>query len=1383
MQGRQQRVRIRQSWWAGVALVAALGMGGAQADGLSCGPSQIGAPCSSTGGVATLPDAGAGPGLGVGNPVHLATGNKYQRDTDLPPMPGVLGLELVRHYNAGDPRTTALGRSWTLSYDARLYRVGSSLQIVQPDGSRLLFARNPDDPAVCDAVDPQSGVLHVVPAGADAGREGERYLWQWRDGRILAFDTQGRLVGITAPTGARVLIERGLLPGQAAYGEIVQVTDPAGRQLRMQYGQGPGWRGVTRIDTPAGTFVYAHGPGGRLESVRAPGGSERRYLHEPEHQAGQTHLLTGIVSVSQGGEPVRLTTWAYDAEGRAVLSSSSVPGPGQGDVRMAYGVPPAAGKPTVTRVTDAQGQVTQVEIGVTGGRYGLRSVTGPGCPGCAAPGVYHAGAGGGQGVSAEPAITRDASGRIIQLGEGAQQVTVSWWRDSLFPERVLLPSQVPGKVRELTIDWQTHKDAATGLTQVLPVALTDRGWEPGTERSGPMRMSRTVSLTWAREGGVATLTKVSADPVVGLPMPDPAQAPGWTGLQITRNDFGAATEWQAHETGREQRSYDGAGRLTKRVFADGGQWEYHYNGRGQVKGIVARAPDGVRHEHVPQDLSGMFVWEDDRLIKVTYPEESESRVHDDQGRVTKRTVSRYGLFYSESYQYDDAGRLQVHALPEGGRLHYAYTATGGVATITWEDPAGRSHPLITPAPSGAPGYRHVNGLETRAALQQGQLAVLAVHQGTTPVMAQSLRYDTAGRLVGETTRQGDRAVASGYGYDAKGRLAVTTRDTRVDHYGWLPSGASLAVQQEGRDYDAAIVRGPSGLPTQVGGRTLHYGPGRRLSAVTEAGVTVARYWHNAWGERIASQTAAGTVQYLYHHGKVVAEWQCHAECGGVGRRFVYAGHVPVAMIVYEKPRPAKREAAGAIAQQWDRLVARVGTEWQVYAIHADAVGLPRLLTDAQGTPRWGADYTAFGEVIHEWGAPRVPLRLPGQWYDETTGWYDNYQRTYDPRHGHYLEPDPLGPLPGSTPFGYAAQQPRRYADPLGLILFAFDGTWLDAPDWTNVRWMSALYGDTTQAGGQTGSTPAVHYRGWPRPEGGPGVADGMLGLSAQAIVSDQWSALLASLADYQRLGGVAPIDLVGYSRGAALARHFGNALVSNMQNGRFFTRDTPTGAVLTACVDLRFMGLFDTVAQFGVLGWEDTKYNFSISSRWGRVAHAVALHEHRRFFPLTLAGQGDNVIEAAFLGAHGDIGGGLGGDLSDVALQWMMRQAAQAGVPMQELSPGQKEVSDPLLHDQRSPYGRLGGWWRSSPDRETKIWEAEDRAVYGADSRTLQDLQANDPDIGRSLRFETERFIERVSSWNYGDIPVVGTVDMRAYAQWLDRKYGLVLQRPVGGPR
>ncbi|MBU0537088.1 MAG: DUF2235 domain-containing protein, partial [Gammaproteobacteria bacterium] len=72
------------------------------------------------------------------------------------------------------------------------------------------------------------------------------------------------------------------------------------------------------------------------------------------------------------------------------------------------------------------------------------------------------------------------------------------------------------------------------------------------------------------------------------------------------------------------------------------------------------------------------------------------------------------------------------------------------------------------------------------------------------------------------------------------------------------------------------------------------------------------------------------------------------------------------------------------------------------------------------------------------------------------------------------------------------------------------------------------------------------------------------------------------------------------------------------------------------------MGLFDTVGSMGFAGNStDLGYDFSIDSRIGHVAQAVALNEHRFLFPLSsvspVAGASitsGNLVERGFIGAH-----------------------------------------------------------------------------------------------------------------------------------------------------
>ena len=142
----------------------------------------------------------------AGNPINLITGNKYQRDVDLPTLPGVLGLEIVRHYNSifampGVPNGV-LGRGWRLSYEVDLYVVGNTIQIIEPDGHRVIFNRDPLNPSHCSTPDPANG--SIATRHTDRG---EAYLWTRGDGAIWDFNEQQKLVQIRALTGETVSLQ------------------------------------------------------------------------------------------------------------------------------------------------------------------------------------------------------------------------------------------------------------------------------------------------------------------------------------------------------------------------------------------------------------------------------------------------------------------------------------------------------------------------------------------------------------------------------------------------------------------------------------------------------------------------------------------------------------------------------------------------------------------------------------------------------------------------------------------------------------------------------------------------------------------------------------------------------------------------------------------------------------------------------------------------------------------------------------------------------------------------------------------------------------------------------------------------------------------------
>jgi uncharacterized protein (DUF2235 family) len=178
------------------------------------------------------------------------------------------------------------------------------------------------------------------------------------------------------------------------------------------------------------------------------------------------------------------------------------------------------------------------------------------------------------------------------------------------------------------------------------------------------------------------------------------------------------------------------------------------------------------------------------------------------------------------------------------------------------------------------------------------------------------------------------------------------------------------------------------------------------------------------------------------------------------------------------------------------------------------------------------------------------------------------------------------------------------------------------------------------------------------------------------------------------------IDVIGFSRGAALARTFVNYINSKGGVTLLGSDKKPTGIVCP--VKIRFLGLFDTVASFGIPG-NDVNWgqDLAIPANVENVRHAVALDEMRGMFPLSsVISDPKNpfadprIVEHGFRGAHSDIGGGYeDGDRSNYALRWMHDEGVSVGVPFKPLNAEDIGAHNPIVHDERNGWER----WRNNP--------------------------------------------------------------------------------------
>lgn len=106
-----------------------------------------------------------------------------------------------------------------------------------------------------------------------------------------------------------------------------------------------------------------------------------------------------------------------------------------------------------------------------------------------------------------------------------------------------------------------------------------------------------------------------------------------------------------------------------------------------------------------------------------------------------------------------------------------------------------------------------------------------------------------------------------------------------------------------------------------------------------------------------------------------------------------------------------------------------------FYFHTDHLGTPQVVTDQSQNVVWQGEYGPFGEVTASVEDVEQNLRFPGQYFDQETGLYYNYFRSYDPNTGRYLKSDPIGLKGGMSTYAYVGGNPLKYNDSFGLAVF------------------------------------------------------------------------------------------------------------------------------------------------------------------------------------------------------------------------------------------------------------------------------------------------------------------------------------------------------------
>jgi RHS repeat-associated protein len=259
-----------------------------------------------------------------GNPINLATGEKYQTELDYI-GPGAFPLKLERNYashretwqHAYEHKVeNRINYRWIYpgtSYAHAIPRYEYSYLIVHDaDGSQVVFTKDNSSSPWSSESSPSSTLVNVPYSHAsyrDNGTLSNSWIYTKSSGEVLKYSS-GRLVSLQD--------EKGNTQSIVYNANVTQITDQFGSQLLLtKNAVGNITQAEVISQNQSLMFTYEYDETERLVKATFPGNTYKIYHYENEKQPKK---LTGITDESG----VRFATWQYDNFGRAILSEHAL---------------------------------------------------------------------------------------------------------------------------------------------------------------------------------------------------------------------------------------------------------------------------------------------------------------------------------------------------------------------------------------------------------------------------------------------------------------------------------------------------------------------------------------------------------------------------------------------------------------------------------------------------------------------------------------------------------------------------------------------------------------------------------------------------------------------------------------------------------------------------------------------------------------------------------------------------------------------------------------------------------------------------------------------------------------------------------------------------
>lgn len=492
--------------------------------------------------------------------------------------------------------------------------------------------------------------------------------------------------------------------------------------------------------------------------------------------------------------------------------------------------------------------------------------------------------------------------------------------------------------------------------------------------------------------------------------------------------------------------YDNCGRVKEKILPDESVFRYNYDKFERILKVeypddtIIYTYDAVDNVHSVEN----------RTAKITYVYDELNRMIKEHNSFNNKTIiyaydqedNRISLVLNDNYKidylYDELNRLTQIA---NNDLCTKYTYTPADKTLSKLYPNGMNINYLYDK------YIQLEKIEVKKPVKAHLPNFGTTSNGASNQIIDYFKYDydKAGNIIHEQTPE----LQKRYTYDKTYQLLKETIDYQTqDNQTINQISVSLKSKVYGLRSEVSYSYDKAGnrLTETIGDKTIDYAYNQANQLIKRGN---AEYEYDKLGNLVKEISPEEAVVYNYNPRNFLTsvdyrQTTVDYSYDAIGRRlsrnktkYVYDGFRRIREI---EPRLiGQREINYLHGRFMDELISRTASPTTYY--YQDVLNNVRGLTDNQAEKIQAYSYTAFGEPEVTTYQTKLgfierkidqPFLYNGRPLDRETKLYYYRLRDYNPETGRFLQPDPLGQIPGPNIYAYVNNNPVNWVDPWGL---------------------------------------------------------------------------------------------------------------------------------------------------------------------------------------------------------------------------------------------------------------------------------------------------------------------------------------------------------------